>query len=184
MATAEFRHERFSFRFTRLQPETAERLWDLAPEGCLHSKRADVIVWDGLHPKTDLSWLYDFLQSTQLDPNNYGIWVSAITSSDSGTVAVPAYILDLVETTKCKIDFSFFVSIPSGNTALRIATERRRAKYGDGNRALPCDVSESLESNPGILALGDAIHTSLQQVDGHTKDCASIGRRQDQADDH
>jgi hypothetical protein len=184
MVIAEFRHERFSFRFTELQPETAERLWDLAPEGCLHSRRADVIVWDGLHPKTDFSWLYDFLQGTQLDPNSYGIWVSATTSSDGGTVAVPPYILELVRATKCRIDFSFFVCIPCGNTTLRIATEQRRANSSDGNGSFPGgDMGESAESNAGILTLGDAIHTSLQQLDGDTRVCINW-EKAGQTDDH
>lgn len=117
MASAAFRKEKFSFRFTHLSQEASTRLQTTLPEVAFTSKRPDVMVWKDLRENTDFTGLYRFLQSERLDPNSYGVWIAVVSSSDHDGIAVPKYILDLIRKTDCGIDFSFVACLNGEETA-------------------------------------------------------------------
>lgn len=60
-----------------------------------------------LRPRQKYSDLLKFLKTHKVRKSSYGIWVSLITSNDTGGVHVPAHILKLYEKTGGNLDFSF-----------------------------------------------------------------------------
>jgi len=106
MGKATFHEEEFSFRLTHLSPESAVRLRASLSNMEIQSRRADVVALV-LREETDLEPLYKFLKSEGLDPSTYSVWVSVVSSSDHDGVSLPKYILDIIRSTQCGVDFSF-----------------------------------------------------------------------------
>lgn len=106
MRRATFHEEEFSFRFTRLTPDAAERLRDSLADFEIQSRRPDVMAVV-LREETDFSSLYAFLESEALDPSTYSVWVSLVSSDDHDGLALPKHVLDLVRRTRAGVDFSF-----------------------------------------------------------------------------
>jgi hypothetical protein len=106
MEKAAFHEEEFSFRLTHLSPETATRLRTSLSNVEIQSRRADVVALV-LREETDLEPLYKFLKSEGLDPSTYSVWVSVVSSGDHDGLSLPKYILDVIRSTQCGVDFSF-----------------------------------------------------------------------------
>ena len=106
MGKATFHEEEFSFRLTHLSPESAVRLRASLSNMEIQSRRADVVALV-LREETDLEPLYKFLKSEGLDPSTYSVWVSVVSSGDHDGLSLPKYILDVIRSTQCGVDFSF-----------------------------------------------------------------------------
>jgi len=106
MEKATFHEEEFSFRLTHLSPESATHLRTSLSNVEIQSRRADIVALV-LREDTDLEPLYKFLKSEGLDPSTYSVWVSAVSSSDHDGVSLPKYILEVIRSTQCGVDFSF-----------------------------------------------------------------------------
>jgi hypothetical protein len=106
MGVAKFHEEEFSFRLTHLSPESATRLRASLSSFDIQSRRADIVALV-LRQDTDLEPLYTFLKSEGLDPSTYSVWVSVVSSSDHDGLSLPKYILDVIRSTQCGVDFSF-----------------------------------------------------------------------------
>ncbi|MGA2148132.1 MAG: hypothetical protein ABSH49_24550 [Bryobacteraceae bacterium] len=106
MEKATFHEEEFSFRLTHLSPESATHLRTSLSNVEIQSRRADIVALV-LREDTDLEPLYKFLKSEGLDPSTYSVWVSVVSSSDHDGVSLPKYILEVIRSTQCGVDFSF-----------------------------------------------------------------------------
>jgi hypothetical protein len=106
MGKATFHEEEFSFRLTHLSPESAVRLRASLSNFEIQSRRADIVALV-LREQVDLEPLCRFLKEEGLDPSTYSVWVSVVSSSDHDGVSLPKYVLDLIRSTQCGVDFSF-----------------------------------------------------------------------------
>jgi len=122
MVHASFHKEEFSFRFTHLSESTASRLRANILNIELQSRKPEVISLV-LSESVDLEPLYKFIESENLDPKTYSVWVSVLSASDHDGVSLPAYILDLVRRTRCGVDFSFVASLGSDDEKAETNTE-------------------------------------------------------------
>jgi hypothetical protein len=106
MTNTPFREEEFSFRFTKLSLDAADRLRKSLGGFKIESRRPDVVSLR-IGEATNLEPLYAFLEREAFEPGTYSIWVSLVTSSDHGGVSLPGYILDLARRARAGVDFSF-----------------------------------------------------------------------------
>jgi hypothetical protein len=101
-----FHKEKFSFRFTKLEPDVASRLREsisaLEPQS-----RIPTVVSLPLTEGANLDSLYSFLERESLDSTTYSVWTSVLSSSDHDGLSLPSHVLEVIRRTRAGVDFSF-----------------------------------------------------------------------------
>lgn len=102
--------ERVGFRFFRLQKSQADEIAKLYPKVNIRPARGSsehyVVSW-WLQETETYDWLMDFLAEANLGYEDYGLFVSLRTDSDTDIIRVPQFALDLSRRVGGVIDFSY-----------------------------------------------------------------------------
>jgi hypothetical protein len=108
VVAAPWRTERFSVRFSDLRDDELEALQAL-PKVQIKTRKSDTatVALLELMDSSDSNELLRFLNEKNFAPTRYAIWVSVVTESDTGGVAVPDFVLDLIRNTVGGLSFSF-----------------------------------------------------------------------------
>jgi hypothetical protein len=106
------RKDVFAFRFLALSPAHLNELREICPEAVSRPvrKREGLVtgVFD-LRDDVDYSWIGSFIEERRISENDYGLFVSVSTSSDSEIISLPQFVADIFRKVGGGLDFSFTV---------------------------------------------------------------------------
>jgi hypothetical protein len=100
-----YRKERFRLRFRGLSDQMHKDIRCALPEA--EAVQRNSILGLELHHDMDLEHLYAVLETLQLEPEQFEVIASVVTTSDNGGIDLPGYILQLIRRTRCGVGFSF-----------------------------------------------------------------------------
>ena len=107
----------FGFRFLSLSEYELSRLRNLLPNVHFTSRprgAAFVVTFD-LNEDFELDPLLEFISESRIDQSMFSIWISLISSSDQGGVALPSHVLAVIRRTSGGVDFSFASCLGNGS---------------------------------------------------------------------
>lgn len=106
------KRERVGFRFFRLSKDQADEVAKLYPKVSIRPSRVSaehyVVSW-WLQETETYDWLMDFLAEAKLGYEDYGLFVSLRTDSDSDIIRVPQFALELSRRVGGVVDFSYTI---------------------------------------------------------------------------
>ncbi len=106
------KRERVGFRFFRLSRDQVDKVAKIYPKASIRPSRVGsehyVVSW-WLEEIETYDWLMDFLTEAKLGYEDYGLWVSLRTDSDSDIIRVPQFALELSRRVGGVIDFSYTI---------------------------------------------------------------------------
>ena len=106
------RKDVFAFRFLALSSSSLEELRKICPQAISRPVRRREGLVTGvfdLQVDQDYSWVKAFIAKHLVSENDYGLFVSVSTDSDSEIVSLPKFAADLFREVGGGIDFSFTV---------------------------------------------------------------------------
>lgn len=105
-----YRKERFRLRFRGLSEQVLQDIRCALPEADA-IQRGSIL---GLEIQKDmnLARLYAVLETLQLEPEQFEVIASVVTTSDNGGIDLPGYVMDLIRRTRCGVGFSFVYTGP------------------------------------------------------------------------
>ncbi len=112
-----YRDESVSFRFFALSASQAAELLNLRPDATsrpARGRKGCVIGTFVLEAGVNYDWIARFIEQNKIPEEDYGIFVSISTSSDSDVVRLPRFAAELSRSLGGVIDFSF-TSLPEND---------------------------------------------------------------------
>lgn len=111
MTPEAFTKERCSFRFLRLNQSLVKQVQAHFPGARARLREEPSIfgVMIPTSPDTDFAWIERLIEEHQIPEQDYDVFISIVTDSDSRIISMPRYLVDLVRRIGGQVEFSFTV---------------------------------------------------------------------------